>query len=45
MIDVTPERVRAERWHLDTVLERTDGESMGAAFTVAHGERVPVRAD
>jgi len=44
VIDVTPERLRAEFWHVDTVLERTDGESLGAAFTVAHGARVPVRA-
>jgi alkaline phosphatase D len=45
VIDVTPERVRAEFWHLETVLERCAGETMGAAFTVAHGGRVPVRAD
>jgi alkaline phosphatase D len=43
VVDVTPERLRAEWWHLDTVLERTDTEELGATFTVAPGSRRLVR--
>jgi alkaline phosphatase D len=44
IIDVTPERVRAEWWHLDTVLEHSPNEELGAAFEVAHGTPRLVRA-
>ena len=37
VVDVTPERVTAEWWHLDTVLERSPHEERGAAFSVRHG--------
>jgi len=37
IVDVTPERVMAEFWHLDTVLERTPNEERAAAFAVEHG--------
>ena len=37
VIDVTPERVTAEWWHLDTVLERSPHEDCSAAFSVPHG--------
>ena len=39
LIDVTPERVTGEWWHLETVLERSTTEERAAAFSVAHGER------
>ncbi len=37
VIDVDPERARAEWWHVDGVLERLDGESQAAAFEVPRG--------
>ena len=37
-IDVDPERVRADWWFVDTVLERTDVEHRGASWQVRHGE-------
>jgi alkaline phosphatase D len=45
LFDVDPERVRAEWWHLDTVLERSDGERCATAFEVPRGEVRLVRAD
>ena len=39
VIDVTPERVTAEWWHSDTVLERTTKESAAASFFTEHGSR------
>jgi alkaline phosphatase D len=38
VIDVDPERVKAEWWHLDTVLERSNGEYLAATFEVPRGE-------
>jgi alkaline phosphatase D len=38
VVDVDPERVRAEWWHVDTVLERTPGERLVAAFDVPRGD-------
>jgi predicted secreted hydrolase len=38
VVDVDPERLRAEWWHLDGVLERLDGERLAAAFEVPRGE-------
>ncbi len=37
VVDVTPERVRADWWFVDTVLERHDRETHGAAWQVRHG--------
>jgi alkaline phosphatase D len=37
VVDVTHERVRVEWWFVDTVLERTSGERLGAAFEVRAG--------
>ncbi|MFA5883608.1 MAG: alkaline phosphatase D family protein [Acidimicrobiia bacterium] len=37
VVDVTAERVTAEWWHLDTVLERSPTEECGAVFSVPHG--------
>ena len=37
VVDVTPERVRADWWFVDTVLERHNQETHGAAFQVRHG--------
>jgi len=34
---VTPDRVVAEWWHLDTVLARSPHEELGARFAVPHG--------
>jgi alkaline phosphatase D len=38
VIDVDPGRVRAEWWHVDTVLERTTGEKLVKAVEVPRGE-------
>jgi len=37
VVDVTRERVRVEWWFVDTVLERTKGQRLGAAFEVKAG--------
>jgi alkaline phosphatase D len=37
VIDVDPERLRAEWWHVDGVLEPLDGERCAAAFEVPRG--------
>jgi alkaline phosphatase D len=37
VVDVTPARVRAEWWMVDTVLERTDGERLAGAWEVREG--------
>jgi alkaline phosphatase D len=39
VVDVTHERVTAEWWHLDTVLDRSPYEERAAVFSVAHGAR------
>ena len=38
VVDVTDERVRGEWWFVDTVLEASAGESLGAAWEVRRGE-------
>ncbi len=38
VIDLDPDRVRAEWWLVDGVLERLPGERLGAAFEVPRGE-------
>jgi phosphodiesterase/alkaline phosphatase D-like protein len=38
LVDVTPQRLRYEWWAVDTVLQRTAGESRVAAWRVVHGE-------
>lgn len=43
VIDVTPERVTAEWWHLETVLERSTAEERASAWAVDHGSSTPVR--
>jgi hypothetical protein len=42
--DVDPERVRAEWWIVDGVLEPVSGESMAAAYEVRRGAPVLVPA-
>ncbi|MEO7118233.1 MAG: alkaline phosphatase D family protein, partial [Candidatus Limnocylindrales bacterium] len=37
VLDVTPERVVAEWWFVDTVLRRTSVERLGGAWQVEHG--------
>ena len=37
-VDVTPERLRAEFWHVQTVAERRSGEQLVAAAEVEDGE-------
>ncbi len=44
VVDITPELLRAEWWHLDTVLARSPYQELGAAFEVVHGTPRPVRA-
>jgi alkaline phosphatase D len=42
-VDVDPARVRAEWWHLDTILEPSDVETCAAAFAVERGSPRLVR--
>jgi phosphodiesterase/alkaline phosphatase D-like protein len=44
LVDVDRERVRAEWWHVDGVLERLPGERCAAAFELRRGERVLTEA-
>jgi alkaline phosphatase D len=37
VIDVTPERVRGQWWHVDTVLEPSADEELAATYDVNHG--------
>jgi hypothetical protein len=37
VIDVSAERLRAEWWHVDGVLERLTGESRGAVYELERG--------
>jgi len=37
VVDVTPERVQVEYWHLDTVLKRTKNQRRDALWEVKHG--------
>jgi alkaline phosphatase D len=37
IVDITRDRVTAEWWHLDSVLERSPHEERSAVFSVAHG--------
>ena len=37
VVDVTPERVQVEWWLVDTVLQRTQAESLGASWKVENG--------
>jgi alkaline phosphatase D len=38
VVDITPERVQVEWWLVDTVLERTPNQSLGAAWKVENGK-------
>jgi alkaline phosphatase D len=43
IIDLTPDRLAAEYWHLDTVLERTPNEERAAVWAVDRGTPRAVR--
>jgi len=43
VIDVTPERVTAEYWHVDEVLEPTPKEQLASTWAVEHGSRRATR--
>lgn len=45
VVDVTSERIRVEWWLVDTVLERTNKESRGAAWQVDAGSTKLARVD
>jgi len=45
VIDVTPERLTASFWHLDTVLERSPDEECAAVWGVEHGTSRLVRVE
>ena len=45
VVDVTRERVRVEWWFVETVLERTAAQHLGAAFEVRAGSQSIVRVD
>jgi alkaline phosphatase/alkaline phosphatase D len=36
-VDVDPTRVRAEWWHMDTILDPSEGEELAAVFEVERG--------
>lgn len=38
LIDLTPERLTGQWWYVDTVLERSDGESLGGSWAVERGK-------
>jgi len=44
-VDVNEERVRGDWWFVDTVLERTSGERLGASWSVRRGTPALVPAD
>jgi alkaline phosphatase D len=45
LVDVTPERLRAEWWFVDEVIRRTPAEHLDAAFEVTHGTPRLTRTD
>ena len=45
MVDVTPDRLTAECWHVDTVLERSPAEERAAVFAVDRGTPRAQRVD
>ena len=45
MVDVTPDRLTAEFWHVDTVLERSPAEERAAVFAVDRGTPRAQRVD
>jgi alkaline phosphatase D len=45
VVDLTPERLRAEWWHVDGVLERRDGERRAAVFELPRGQRELVEVE
>jgi alkaline phosphatase D len=44
VVDVVPERIRVEFWHLDTVLERTPNEELASSWVVERGSGRAMRA-
>jgi hypothetical protein len=38
VVDVTPERILVEWWNVETVLARSERQSLGAAFKVESGK-------
>jgi alkaline phosphatase D len=45
LLDVTADRIDAQWWHVDRVGRRTDGERLGARWSVIRGDPRPVRTD
>ena len=45
VIDVNPQRLTAQYWHLDTVLDRTPNEELASTWVVKHGSRRATRVD
>ena len=45
LLDVDPDRIRAEWWYVDEVIRPSDGEHMDAAFEIRNGTPRLVRAD
>lgn len=43
VVDVVPELVTVQFWHLDTVLERTPNETLASTWAVEHGSRRATR--
>lgn len=37
-VDVSPERLQADWWHVDTIARRSSGEQWGGGWCLAHGE-------
>ena len=42
LLDVTPERIEGQWWHVERVGKRTDSERLAATWSVAHGDPRPV---
>ena len=45
LLDITQERVQGEWWYVDTVLEPSEAEFLGAAYAVASGSRHLVESE
>ena len=45
VLDVTPERLQADWWHVDTITRRDPGERWGGGWWLADGQRGLRRAD
>ena len=45
LLDVTPERIESQWWHVERVGKRTDRERLAATWSVARGDPRPIGGD